>query len=186
MRNPLLALLLVSAVSLAACAPGSDLPPLPAASSADYLLGAGDKLRIITYGEDQLTGDFTVNDTGNIEVPLLGSVPASGKTVGMLQNAMVSALRSRKLLIKPSVSVEISAYRPIFVLGEVAKPGSYPYQPGMSVLSAVAVAGGFTYRAVKDTMAVTRTADGHPVEGKGHPDTVMQPGDVVTVLERNF
>jgi polysaccharide export outer membrane protein len=172
---------------LSACTPGGDLPPLPPAASMSYRLGTGDRLRIITYGEDQLTGDFSVNDSGNIEVPLLGPVHASGLTVTGLQAAIVEALRAHKLLNKPSVSVEVSTFRPIFVLGEVNKPGAYPYQPDMTVLTAVAVAGGFTYRAAKDTEGVTRVEDnGASVQGRAAPATVIEPGDVVTVFERNF
>jgi polysaccharide export outer membrane protein len=177
---------LAACLLLSACAPGSDLPPLPAASTSDYTLGSGDRLRIITYGEDQLTGDFTVNDSGTIEVPLLGSVAAKGRTVTELQSALIEELTQRGLLRKPSVSVEISTYRPIFVLGEVTKPGQYPYQPNMTVITAAAVAGGFTYRAVKSRAAVTRTDDGKAITGQADPETRLQPGDVVNILERSF
>ena len=80
----------------------------------------------------------------------------------------------------------MTSYRPIFVLGEVSKPGQYPYQPGMTVVTAVAVAGGFTYRAVKDYASVVRTLDGVAVEGKAVRQGFVQPGDVITVFERRF
>lgn len=168
------------------CAPGRDLQPLPSYASAGYRLGGGDQIRIITFGEDQLTGEFRVDDQGNIAVPLLGNVKASGLTPEQLASHIGADLQQRKLLRDPSVSVEILAYRPIFVLGEVAKPGQYPYQPGMTMLTAVAVAGGFTYRAVQDYAADIRTVNGVATEGKITPRSFVAPGDVVQVLERRF
>ena len=174
------------ATMLSACAPGADLTPLPQNTGRAYTLGPGDHLRVITYGEDQLTGDFVVNDAGNIEVPLLGAVPAAGLTVSQLQVGMADELKSRQLIKTPSVAVEISQYRPIFVLGEVARPGSYPYQPDMTVLTAVALAGGFTYRAVKATESVTRASAEQASENRATPQSLLRPGDVVNVFERHF
>ena len=186
MRIKSVLLSLCIAAILAACSPGADLPPLPQGQGRAYTLGPGDQLRIITYGEDQLTGDFVVNDGGNIEVPLLGTVKAEGLTVSQLQVEMADELKSRQLIKTPSVAIEVSQYRPVFVLGEVAKPGSYPYQPDMTVLTAVALAGGFTYRAVKDTQSVTRAMDGHASESRASPQSLLRPGDVVNVFERHF
>jgi polysaccharide export outer membrane protein len=168
------------------CVPGRDLPPLPPYQASAYRLGGGDQLRVITYGEDQLTGEFRVDDQGRIAMPLLGGVQAGGLTPQQLEQALASELRRRNLMRDPSVSVEVLAYRPIFVLGEVAKPGQYPYQPGMTVLTSAAVAGGFTYRAVQDYAAVIRTTNGRAVEGLARPDTFLAPGDVVKVFERRF
>lgn len=171
---------------LSACAPGSDLPPLPVPSGHEYRLGPGDVLRIITYGEDPLTGEFRVNDQGAVAVPLAGSVKAAGLTPRELQEAVGKALIKGDMLRKPSVSVEVATYRPIYVLGEVNKPGQYPYQPGMTVVSAAAVAGGFTYRAVQDYASVIRLVNGDSVEGKVQRQAPVQPGDVVTVFERIY
>jgi polysaccharide export outer membrane protein len=179
-RNILLSSVIASCMALAACSPGSDLPPLPqTAAASDYTLGPGDRLRIITYGDDQLTGDFTVSDGGTIEVPLLGAVRAQGRTIGEIQTSMMAELKHRGLLQKPSVSVEISAYRPFFVLGEVTKPD-------MSVVTAVAVAGGYTYRAVKSRASITRNVDGHTITGQATPETRVEPGDVINIFERSF
>ena len=180
------ALPLLVLAALAACAPGRDLPPLPPLASAEYRLGPGDQLRMITFGEDALSEIFRVNDTGNIALPLLGTVKAQGQTTEELSNRIVALLKSRKLMRAPSVSVEVTEYRPVFVLGEVTRPGQVFYQPGMSVLSAIAVAGGFTYRAVDDMMAVTRVIDGKSVKGRVTPTTALAPGDIVTVFERYF
>jgi polysaccharide biosynthesis/export protein len=171
---------------LAACAPGGNLPDLPAATSIEYCLGPGDVVRLITFGEDSLTGEFRVSDGGTIALPLVGPVPANGLSPNQLGKRVSDTLTKANLLKSPSVSVEVIAYRPIFVLGEVSKPGQYPYQPGMTVVTAAAVAGGFTYRAVDGYAAVVRTQDGVAVEGKAYRQSFVQPGDVITVLERRF
>ena len=186
MHARLILLSLGTSMALSACAPGANLPPMPRSETRAYTLGPGDRLRVITYGEDQLTGDFVVNDAGNIEVPLLGTVKTEGLTVSQLQVEMVAALKSRELIKTPSVAVEVSQYRPIFVLGEVSRPGSYAYQPKMTVLTAVALAGGFTYRAVKATQSVTRAAEGQATENRATPQSLLLPGDVVDVWERHF
>ena len=146
--------------------PGSGLPPLPAASAVAYKLGPGDQVRIITFGEETLTGEFRVNDSGNIALPLVGAVQAAGLTSAALETSVGSALRRGNLVRNPSVAVEVIAYRPIYVLGEVNKPGQYAYQPGMTVVTAVAVGGGFTYRAVEGYAAIVRTVEGNAVEGR--------------------
>lgn len=166
--------------------PGSRLPMLPAGPQAPYALGPGDQVRIIVFGEDNLTGEFRVNDSGNIALPLVGAVRAAGLSSSGLETAVGAALRRDNLVRNPSVAVEVIAYRPIYVLGEVNKPGQYAYQPGMTVVTAVAVAGGFTYRAVEGYAAVVRTADGTAVEGRATRQSFVRPGDVITVLERRF
>src|SRR5215475_1323188 len=156
--------------------PGSGLPMLPEVSQGSYALGPGDQVRIITFGEDNLTGEFRVNDTGNIALPLTGAVHAAGLSSDELESAVGAALRRAKLVRNPSVAVEVIAYRPIYVLGEVNKPGQYPYQPGMTVVTAVAVAGGFTYRAVEGYAAIVRSVEGKAVEGRADRQAFVQPG----------
>jgi len=185
--RPLCRLLAVCLLVAGCSAPGADLPPIPnPPPGAAYLLGPGDQIRIITFGEEQLTGEFRVSDSGTIALPLIGSIPASGRTTKDIEAEITQALKQGKLFRDPSVSVEITAYRPIFILGEVSKPGQFPYQPGMTVLTAVTVAGGFTYRAVKDTASIVRTEDGKAVEGRAGRMTFVQPGDVITIYERVF
>jgi polysaccharide export outer membrane protein len=182
----LFALCLVACAGLTGCTPGGDLKPLPELQQTRYTLGVGDKVRIITFGNEALTGEFRINDSGQIAMPLLGSIPAAGLTTEKLQSDIASELESRNLLHKPNVSVEITEYRPVFVLGEVNRPGEYPYKPGMTVLSAVSTAGGFTYRAVTDMGSVVRTTDGATVEGTVTRRSLVQPGDVITIFERHF
>jgi polysaccharide export outer membrane protein len=169
-----------------ACAPGRGLPELPSAAPGAYRLGSGDVVRLITVGDDQLTGEFRVGDSGKIALPMLGPVQASGRTPDELAAEVSAALIKSNLYTAPSVSVEVTTYRPIFVLGEVSKPGQYSYQPGMTVVTAAAVAGGFTYRAIDGYASVVRTRDGVAIEGKAARQDFIQPGDVITIFERRF
>jgi len=180
-------MLLTGILTVTGCGtPGDNLPPVPTAQNEDYRLGAGDQIRIITFADEQLTGDFRVNYSGNIALPLLGPVQAAGLTTNQLEGRVAQALRQKNLYRDPSVAVEIISYRPVFVLGEVSKPGQYPYQPGMSVVTAVAIAGGFTYRAVDDTASIVRIREGKAEEFKADRQSLVRPGDVITIYERRF
>jgi polysaccharide export outer membrane protein len=182
--RPLPAVFLV--IGLAACAPGADMPAMPPYSTAGYRLGAGDQIRVITFGSDQLGGQFNVDDKGLISMPLVGNVEAAGLSPDELADRLKERLRSGGFVKNPSVAVEVVTYRPVFILGEVVKPGQYPFQPGMTTLTAVAIAGGFTYRAVESYASDVRTIDGHVVEGKVVPSSLLAPGDVIKVYERHF
>jgi len=167
--------------------PGSGLPRVPDVDSNTYTLGPGDQIRIITFGEQQLTGEFRVDAAGEIALPLVGDVHAGDLTAKQLEGAVAQTLTRSKLYKNPSVSVEVVNYRPIFLLGEVSRPGQYPYQPAMTVVTAVAVGGGFTYRAVTDRFSIVRTSNRQTtVEGTAGRATFVQPGDVITVYERVF
>lgn len=143
-------------------------------------------MRLITYQEDALTAEFRVSDSGTIALPLIGTMQASGISTDALAKHVAEALVRKNLLVAPSVAAEVVTYRPIFVLGEVAKPGQYPYQPGMTMVTAAAVAGGFTYRAIDGYASVVRTRDGSAIEGKASRQSLIAPGDVITVYERMF
>ena len=177
---------LLLALASSSCTPGADLPPLPDYTPGAYRLGGGDQIRVITFGSDQLSGQFHVDDQGQVAVPLVGNITAGGLTSTQFAAKLEDALSSQKFLKEPKVSVEVLAYRPIFVLGEVSKPGQYNYSPGMTMLTAVAVAGGFTYRAVEAYAGDVRTVGGAATEGKITPHSFLAPGDVVKVYERHF
>ena len=177
------------AFALAGCSPGANLALLPPPADGAYHLGPGDQVRIITYDESQLSNTFTVADDGKIAFPLVGTIQAAGLTPDQFASSIASTLQNGKLVNQPSVSVEVAAYRPVSVLGEVNHPGQYPYQPGMTTLDAVALAGGFTYRAVTSYVSDWRSNGpeaGPATQGKLNPGSVLEPGDVITVFERYF
>jgi Periplasmic protein involved in polysaccharide export len=151
----------------------------------EYRLGSGDKIRVITYGEDSLTGEFQVSGAGKVSLPLVGEVEAAGLTAREFQERVEAALKDGYLK-EPRVSVEVLNYRPFYILGEVTKPGEYPYTNGLTVLNAVATANGFTYRANKNKVFIKR-ADGDKEEEYPLTSTTqVAPGDTIRIGERFF
>lgn len=150
-----------------------------------YTLDAGDKLRIVVFGQDTLSNTYTVDAAGVVTMPLIGGVNARGMTTAALSGAIAARLRA-SFIRDPSVAVEVDVYRPFFVLGEVTYPGQYPYVPNMTVENAIAIAGGFTPRAVKDKVTVTRRRDGLPGRLPLPLKSPVLPGDSITVGERWF
>ena len=159
--------------------------PVPIAYDAAYRLDAGDRLRIVIYGQEGLTNTYSIDAGGSITLPLIGSVPARGRTPAGLAAEITARLRNGYIR-EPSVAVEIEAYRPFFILGEVAAPGQYPYVPNMSVESAVAIAGGFSPRARRDRVTLTHTDGGGSIRTIVPLGTPIGPGDTVLVGERWF
>lgn len=159
--------------------------PMPVAYDAAYKLDAGDRLRIVIYGQEGLTNTYSIDAGGSITLPLIGSVPARGRTPAGLAAEITARLRNGYIR-EPSVAVEIEAYRPFFILGEVAAPGQYPYVPNMSVESAVAIAGGFSPRARRDRVTLTHTDGSGSVRAVVPLGTPINPGDTVMVGERWF
>ncbi len=159
--------------------------PTPAAHGGVYHLDAGDKLRVVVYGQEGLTNSYAIDAGGSITMPLIGAVPARGRTPAGLASEITAKLRSG-FIRDPSVAVEIESYRPFFILGEVAAPGQYPYVPNMSVESAVAIAGGFSPRARRDRVTLTHTDNSGPMRVVVPLGTALSPGDTVLVGERWF
>ena len=159
--------------------------PAPAAYDTSYRLDAGDKLRIVVYGQEGLTNTYAIDAGGSITMPLIGSVPARGRTPAGLAAEITGKLRNGYIR-DPSVAVEIESYRPFFILGEVAAPGQYPYVPNMSVESAVAIAGGFSPRARRDRVTLTHTDSSGSMRFVVPLGTSLSPGDTVLVGERWF
>jgi polysaccharide biosynthesis/export protein len=155
--------------------------PVTATHDAPYHLDAGDKLRVVVYGQEGLTNTYAIDAGGAITMPLIGAVAARGKTPAGLA-ADISARLRNGYIREPSVAVEVETYRPFFILGEVAAPGQYPYVPNMSVESAVAIAGGFSPRAKRDSVTLTHNA-GRGIVPLG---TAISPGDTILVGERWF
>ncbi|MGY8676734.1 polysaccharide biosynthesis/export family protein [Bradyrhizobium sp. UFLA05-153] len=159
--------------------------PMPVRYDASYHLDAGDKLRVVVYGQEGLTNTYAIDAGGAITMPLIGAVPARGRTTAGLASEIGVRLRNGYIR-EPSVAVEIEAYRPFFILGEVAAPGQYPYVPNMTVESAVAIAGGFSPRAKRDVVTVTRSDAGGAMRAVVPLGTPVGPGDTVYVGERWF
>ncbi len=171
---------------LTGCAPGSGLPKLPDVTAGPYRLGPGDTVRIIVFDQKELSNTFEIDDDGAVNLPLLGPLRASGRTIDGLARHIAAMLQAKGMLLQPSVAAQIQRYRPFYILGEVNKPGDYRFVPGMTVLTAVSLAGGFTYRAVERHVAIIRVIGGRPHEYRADADALVAPGDVVKVFERHF
>ena len=154
-------------------------------ANAPYQLAPGDRLRVIVFGQDSLSNSFNVDSSGQLSMPLIGLVPATGRTPAQLAREIEEKLRAGYVR-EPRVSVEVEAYRPFFVLGEVQTAGQYPYVNGMTVETAVAIAGGYTPRARKDQAELTRTQNGRPEVSDVPVTQPVRPGDTIFVHERFF
>jgi protein involved in polysaccharide export with SLBB domain len=174
----LIGLPLMSAATVRAAAPTTE-------DISGYTLGSGDKIRVTVFGHEDLSGEFEVDGSGNVSLPLIRNVKAEGLTVRQLEQSISERL-SPDYLINPSVSVEVLNYRPFYIYGEVTKPGSYPFVNGMTVVTAVAMAGGFTYRARTGSVRIVRANDPQRNQITADKDTPVLPGDVIEVPERYF
>jgi polysaccharide export outer membrane protein len=151
----------------------------------DYHLGPGDQIRVRVFGEESLSGEFVISSNGTIAYALVGDVQAQGKTASELADAL-SAMLQEGYVRQPIISVEVIAYRPFYILGEIGSSGSFAYTPGLTVMRAVATAGGFTYRA--DTRRVYIQHADEPAERAYRltGTTPIQPGDTIRIPERRF
>lgn len=172
--------------SLGGCAQYPALDHLPAYEESDYRLASGDQVRVLVFGQDAISQDYTVNASGRLSIPLVGSVRADGKTTAELEQRISYLLRSKDLVKSPEVAIEIQAYRPFFLLGEVKNSGQYKYVPGLSVQEAIATAGGYTIYAYQEEVVVTRVLGGEKHVGLLSPFDRVAPGDTIRVEERLF
>lgn len=181
------------ALTLAGCTTTATAPmdaqvlPNAAASAAGdaYTLGIGDRVRISTFNEPSLSGDFQVGGKGTISFPLIGDVPAQNQTGKQLEAALIARLGAGYIR-DPRVTVEVLSYRPFFILGEVSRPGQYPTFDGMTLSRAIALAGGYTYRANRKQALVRRAGETQERRVTIDTDPRIQPGDVVRIGERYF
>jgi polysaccharide export outer membrane protein len=176
-----------SAVPQATNPAGTGSVPQTAAQSADdsYHLGSGDRIHIGVFGQSDLNGDYVVDGGGSVQLPLIGSVRAAGLTVAEFQKQLISKY-SDGYLVNPNVEVDVVNYRPFYIIGEIKAPGQYPYVNGMSILNAVALAGGFTDRADKSEVYIRRNGSAKEIEFPGDETTKVNPGDIVRISERFF
>ena len=171
---------------LFSCLAFAQEPPVHANPADEgYRLGPGDHVFINVHNQDDLSGEYVLDGTGRFSMPLIGTVAANGLTAVGLEEILVYRLKP-DYLVNPRVSVRVESYRPFYILGEVENPGSFGYVQGMSYLTAVAIAGGFTYRAKKDVVFVIRGDDPDREEVKTDIDEKVQPGDIIRVAERLF
>ncbi|MEL6752571.1 MAG: polysaccharide biosynthesis/export family protein [Pseudomonadota bacterium] len=189
-----LGLLLFGAAMLAACQSGSVPagPPITDDGGATvqqvteaYRLGNGDDLRVTVFGEPELSGDFQVDGTGAISMPLIGSVQVAGMTLPEFQSEVEGRLRG-SFLVNPQVSAEVTNYRPFFILGEVNRPDQYQYSSGLTVMNAVAAAGGFTYRANRREVFIRSAGETEERKVALTTTTQVRPGDTIRIGERIF
>lgn len=162
----------------------------PAASDVSrylnaYRVGAGDKLRVTVFGQEELTKEYNVDSSGNMSMPLLSSFSVDGMTAPAIEQLIEAKLR-KDFLRNPDVSVEVTTYRPVFVLGEVTRAGQFPYIAGMTIQKAIAISGGYTVRANQGKVIVTRQMAQGPVSMKLSPTAAVLPGDTIYVRERWF
>jgi polysaccharide export outer membrane protein len=174
------------ALALSGCSANAKLPTLALSpEAATYRLGAGDQLKVTVYGEERLTGEFPVNGQGIVAFPLLGEVQAAGQSLQEFEKALTAALADG-FVNMPRVTVEVANFRPYYILGEVGKPGEYPFADGLTIFSAVARAGGFSYRADKKRIFIRHKSGGNEMGYRLDGSTPVQPGDTIRVGERLF
>ena len=183
-RGICLMALLMAAFTITACATNMSAPIRPVMKDG-YTLGAGDSLRIIVYGQEELSGEYKVDPSGRVAFPLISSVNAQGLTVLQLEQEITSQL-SPKYLKDPRVSVEVLEYRSVYILGEVRVPGKYPYVPNMTVMQAVAVAGGHTYRGDESSAEITRLDNDTLKTFTIKSNDMIMPGDTLVIKRRWF
>jgi polysaccharide biosynthesis/export protein len=175
--------MLVVAAAISAC--GFDTAETVTVPEAEpYRLDNGDRLRITVFGQDTVSGEYVVDGGGFISLPLLEQVEARGRTASELEQQIAQRLTSEGYLINPSVNVQILTYRPFFILGEVNQPGQFAFVEGMTVLTGVAMSGGFTHRADSDGFTITRRVGNKIVEARANRNTPVKPGDVIYVHQR--
>jgi polysaccharide export outer membrane protein len=172
------------AAANSAPAPQLDAVEASVPSDEDYRLGAEDKVKVNVYGETDLSGEFVLDSSGVLSAPFIGQIQAKGLTVREFEAAYAKKLRDAEILKDPKVSAEVTSFRPIYVLGEVKKPGQYAYVSGMTVQKAVALAEGYTYRASESSVEVTRGGKKFKVDVS--PQTKVLPGDEIRIPERFF
>jgi polysaccharide export outer membrane protein len=186
MRKRSIAIVVLASGLAAACAgPPYQADLLRAQVNAPYLLASGDRLRVIVFGQDNLSNSYSVDGSGNVSLPLIGLVKASGLTTAELERTVEARLRSG-FLREPRVSIEVEAFRPFFVLGEVTTAGQYPVINGMTVQNAIAVAGGYGPRGYHGDVDITRMVNGRPITFTAPETFPLRPGDTVSVRERFF
>jgi polysaccharide export outer membrane protein len=173
-------------MSATGCAstPISSAADQPAAAIKSYCVNSGDRLRVTVFRHVDLSGEFVLDGSSFFALPLLGAINGGGRTPRELESDIETAFKDGGYLVNPQVGIEVLTYRPFYILGEVNQPGGYPYVSGMTAINAVALAGGFTYRAKRSSMTISRSDNGprRSIDATGE----ILPGDILTIHERFF
>lgn len=186
MRFGALAMAVAAGALLGGCASYQPAPPaFHKALNEPYHLDAGDKVRVTVFEQEALTNTYAVDKGGYLSMPLVGTVPARGRTAKELEATISQKLRDG-FLQNPDISVEVDQYRPFYIMGEVGIGGQYTYVPGMTAQNAIAVAGGFSARAQQKTVDITRQINGRVLTGRVLTSDPILPGDTIFVRERLF
>jgi len=180
------------AINLGGCTAGSaktvsTAQASPLLEDAEYRLSSGDKIHVIVFGEETLTGDYVISSGGNLTFPLIGTIKATDKTVEQLQTSLTTALNDG-YVNNPRVSIQVVSFRPFYILGEVNRPGEYPVSTGLTLQQAVASAGGYSYRANVKKVFVKRATETEErlVDLRKEKNFVVHAGDTIRVSERHF
>ena len=184
MRARLIFIAVLAGLALGGCVRSPPLAPVPDLAGP-YMLDSGDRLRVVVFGQEGLSNSYAVDPSGRITMPLIGAVAARGRTPAELQVAIAAKLKEGYVR-EPHVAVEIETYRPFFILGEVTLPGQYPYVSNMTVETAVAIAGGYSPRAQKHQIEISRQMNGLTEKRVVSPNYPVRPGDTIKVAERWF
>ena len=154
--------------------------------NTEYKLGSGDIISIFVYGEEDLSLEIQLTDSGTLSYPFLGEMQVVGITATQLREKITRGLRG-DYLIDPKVSVQILQYRPFFINGEVVQPGSFSFQPGLTVRKAVTLAQGFTEKSSKKkNIYIISDTDPRQIPRRATLNSVIKPGDIVSIEPEKF
>lgn len=180
-------LMAVSAIFAAGCtSAAAGLNTVPAVETQEYRLVSGDKIRISVPDLQGADGEYLIDQTGTVSLPLVQEVKVAGLTLREAEGAITKVILDRSILVRPTVTIQAVGLRPVYILGEVNKPGEYSFRDGLTIFSIVSMAGGYTYRANTKSVTITRSVNGRMTTGKAGENTVVMPGDQIRVVEKWF
>lgn len=180
-------LMAVSAIFAVGCtSAAAGLNTVPAVETQEYRLVSGDKIRISVPDLQGADGEYLIDQTGTVSLPLIQEVKVAGLTLREAEGAITKVILDRSILVRPTVTIQAVGLRPVYILGEVNKPGEYSFRDGLTIFSIVSMAGGYTYRANTKSVTITRSVNGRVTTGKAGENTVVMPGDQIRVVEKWF
>jgi protein involved in polysaccharide export with SLBB domain len=174
-----------SVPSLGRATPEEERALVRSAAESSPQLQPGDKIKVTVFGEDRLSGEYEIDSAGFVSLPLAGTLKAAGLSKQEMEQALAKKFNS-EYLRNPKVTVDISSFRPFYILGEVTKPGEYPYKNGLNVMSAIALAGGATYRAKDSVIQIQHVGETGFKDYPMSPTIPVLPGDLIRIPQRYF